>query len=184
MVKRIELDIGCGRGAFITRIARENPETSFIGIDINERNAQLAQQKAARERRTNVVIVHDEAEKFIQRSVRDELLSAIHIYFPTPYITEIRDHNILGHGVRHRLVSLNFLRLIHFKCRAGAVLRIVTDHRGYFHDITAALSRSPFVETRWYNPITSSTFNNLVGTGWEKKQRALGKDIYFLQAAA
>lgn len=131
-----------------------------------------------------MVIVHDEAEKFITKNVQDEFLSATHIYFPSPYISEIRNHNILGHGVQHRLVDLDFLRLVHRKSRIGARLRIVTDHRDYFHDITAALSQSPFIETRWQNPISSSTFDNLVGTGWEKKQRALGKDIYFLQATA
>lgn len=168
----------------MVRVAREHRHASFIGIDINERNAGIAQDRVAREGLTNAIVVHDEAFKFISKSVPFESISAAHIYFPTPYMRDIREKNILGSAIRRRLVDQSFLNMLHSKCRPGAVFRLVTDHRDYFHDVSVAISKTDFVEVHWTTPISSSTFQNLVGTGLEKKQRALGKDIYFLQAIA
>ncbi|TCS60077.1 tRNA G46 methylase TrmB [Primorskyibacter sedentarius] len=184
MLGNIELDIGCGRGTFIARIAREKPNTVFVGIDINEDNANASQERIARDCLSNAIIAHDEAENFITRNVQDDSLAAAHIYFPTPYVTGIKRTNILGSHLSGWLLTERFLLQLHTKCRAGAILRIVTDHRSYFKNIASSVASSSFVETPWVNPIRSSTFDNLVGTGLEKRQRSRGKYIYFLQAVA
>jgi len=180
----VEIDVGCGRGTFIARIAREKPAVSFIGIDINESNANQSQDRLSKEGLGNAIIVHDEVQKFLIRHVQHESLNAVHIYFPTPYMEAIRKANILGTGLNQRLIDQGFVNLLHTKCQPGGILRVVTGHRHYFQEIAVALTNSLFKETPWVNPIRSSSFSNLVGTGLEKKQRALGKDIYFLQAVA
>src|SRR5438874_145180 len=108
--RRIELDIGCGTGSFLRRVARENPSTEFVGIDIDEHACAKVQEHCQRTGIKNVLVCHSEALKFLREVVPESRVSAFHIYFPSPWVGEIREHNVLGADVIGRLVTAEFLR--------------------------------------------------------------------------
>jgi tRNA (guanine-N7-)-methyltransferase len=180
----IELDIGCGSGHFLKAAAQFHPERIFIGIDINEHQCQRSMGLLRHKNITNAYIVHTEALQYIRGEVPRNSISAAHIYFPTPYVNEIMESNILGANVTGRLVTLPFLTELHNALRPGADLRIVTDHLGYFEDILALIRVTQFTPTVWVPPVPTTSRPYLVASTWERQQRIAGKRIYFTQLVA
>jgi tRNA (guanine-N7-)-methyltransferase len=180
---RIELDIGCGRGSFLQRIAMENNGTEFIGIDIDEYACARAQNRCQAAGLTNVLICHSEALKFLREVVPESRISAFHIYFPSPWIGEIRDHNALGADVTGRLVTTDFLREVIRTASDGAVIRFVTDHHSYFTSVVRFLERQGFVAMPWIGPTKRREHGMLLATDWEAKirERFPGREILYYQ---
>ncbi len=75
--RKIELDIGSGRGTFLRRIAQENPDTEFIGIDIDEHACAEAQSRCRAAGLTNVLICHAEALNFLRHDVPESRIVSL-----------------------------------------------------------------------------------------------------------
>lgn len=181
--RRIELDIGCGRGSFLRSVALENPETEFIGIDIDEHACVAAQQRCRQAGLTNVLVCHSEALKFLRQDVPESRISAFHIYFPSPWVGEIQEHNALGADVAGRLVTTEFLKEVIRTATDGAIIRVVTDHHVYFRSVVRSLQRQGFVSMPWISPIKARQPDMLLATDWEAKVHARfpGREILYYQ---
>jgi tRNA (guanine-N7-)-methyltransferase len=131
----IEVDLGCGDGAFLVRIATDNPDKDFLGIERLPGRVRTACRKIERAGLTNVRILRSEISYTVERLLPPISIAAFHLMFPDPWPK--RRH------ARRRLVNERFLGSLHRVLRVNGTIHIATDEAEYFRQITRMVSRSP-----------------------------------------
>jgi tRNA (guanine-N7-)-methyltransferase len=147
----VEIDLGCGDGAFITALARQNPERNFLGIERLIGRVRSACRKAASENLTNLRVVRVEIAYAVRYLVPTESVAMFYLLFPDPW-PKTRHH-------RRRIVTAEFLESIRNALVPGGILQIATDEPDYFEQITrlcAAAAEFTAVHPRLAQP--ASTF--------------------------
>src|SRR5882672_1881675 len=139
---RIEVDIGCGDGELLVRLAARHPCTHFIGVELASGYAHRAASHAVSRGLRNVTVINGEAAAYIA-SLAEQSIGALHIYFPTPFPGSI--------GLSNRLFDERFAWCAYRVLQAGGILRLITDHGGYHRAVVRALylSRVPWRATDW-----------------------------------
>lgn len=78
------LEIGCGKGRFITEMAGQNPHACFIGLEKQESVLLLALEQAKAKGLQNIRFIHGDARHLPDLFAEDEL-SGLFINFPDPW---------------------------------------------------------------------------------------------------
>lgn len=130
--RRLIFEIGCNNAELLAAVAAEHPTTAFIGIDWKARAIYGAAHRLAAAGLRNVALLHARAQD-IRRLVGDGELDEIWIFHPEP-LDNPRE-------LPNRLIVEPFLLDVHHVLRAGGLLAIKTDHRGYFESIVELLGR-------------------------------------------
>jgi len=120
----LELEIGSGRGLFITQAAENTPDHDFLGIEISKKYASLCALRIANKQRSNAIMVCADAHLVLREIIPDNTLTAVHIYFPDPWWK--RRHR------KRRIVCEPVMRLVHHKLMDGGLLHFWTDVEEYF----------------------------------------------------
>ena len=162
----IELEIGMGKGTFLTDQAKARPETNFFGLEYARFFWRYASDRLRRNNCTNVRTARAEAAYFVKELVADQSIQVVHIYFPDPWPKK-RHH-------KRRLIQSPFLDQIHRILKPGGRLQIVTDHAEYFEQIQSAVRASKLTEA----PYAVAE----VGTNFERKYRREGRPFYAIAA--
>ncbi|HEY1684954.1 MAG TPA: tRNA (guanosine(46)-N7)-methyltransferase TrmB [Tepidisphaeraceae bacterium] len=170
----LELEIGMGKGTFITDQAKAHPEKNYLGIEWANWFWKYASDRLRRNECTNARTVCGEAAFFLTEFVPAESISVLHIYFPDPW-----------HKKRHhkrRLIQPKFLELVEKILRPGGQLRVVTDHEGYFlENIQPAITGS-HLKIVEYLPPGNASGGEWVGTNFERKYAREGRPFYAIAA--
>ncbi len=82
--REVRLDLGCGKGAFLARSAKANPEVLYIGMDIDSTCVARCAKKAILEELPNMVVARADAADLLDFFEPGEL-SLIHLNFNAPY---------------------------------------------------------------------------------------------------
>ena len=176
-----EIEVGCSYGKFLAEIAGEKPNTLFLGIDVNYLSCIKAKELVSQKSLLNVKIVNAEAHAYIRNHIPDDSISAVHIYFPTPYPDSLARQHPLARSVTHRLVNGGFALQLHRILKLGATLRIVTDHAKYYNSILSYCSGVGLEPVYWTSPLNHDGPRVLVNSGCEKKYRNERRSVYFSQ---
>ena len=169
----VEMEIGIGKGTFITEQARARPEVNFFGIEWARWFWRYASDRLRRHNCANARTVRAEALYFLSEFVRDESLSVIHVYFPDPWPKK-RHH-------KRRLVQEPFVRQAERVLARGGRLQIVTDHKDYFEQIEQVVGASRLTVVD-YNRPGSAGEGEFVGTNFERKYAREGRPFYAIAA--
>ena len=141
----LEIDVGCGKGRFLTARAQAHPNVNFLGIDRMVGRLRKMDKKIHRAGLTNVRLLHLEASYTVCHLLPLQTVSMFHIFFPDPW-PKRRHH-------RRRLFNPDFLSSLHKALLPHGQINLATDHLGYFAEIHALFSRDPrFEETPAYKP--------------------------------
>lgn len=172
----VELEIGTGKGTFLTEQARTRPDVNFVGIEWARWFWRYASDRLRRNHcDQNARTVRADAAFFFNEFVEQQSLSVVHIYFPDPWPK--KRHN------KRRLIQEPFIKLVHRSLTAGGRLQIVTDHHDYFEQIQAVVSASA-MKVIEYNRPGSAGDGEFVGTNFERKYRREGRPFYAIAAVA
>ena len=128
--QNISLEIGCGKGHWLSAYAAANPDELCVGIDLVSERVRDSQRRAKNKNASNAHFVKAEALEFLEAMPRDARIGKIFIFFPDPWPKE-RHH-------KRRLMQHEFLDYIRQFANAGAKLYFRTDYREYF-DWTAEI---------------------------------------------
>lgn len=128
--QNISLEIGCGKGHWLSAYAAANPDELCVGIDLISERVRDSQRRAKNKNASNAHFVKAEALEFLEAMPRDARLTKIFIFFPDPWPKE-RHH-------KRRLIQHEFLDYIRQFANAGTKLYFRTDYREYF-DWTAEI---------------------------------------------
>jgi tRNA (guanine-N7-)-methyltransferase len=170
----IELEIGMGKGTFLTEQARARPDVNFFGIEWASWYWRYASDRLRRHGCTNARTVRTEAMFFLREWVPDASLSVLHVYFPDPWPKK-RHH-------KRRLIQPPFLEQAIRTLIPGGRLSVVTDHQGYFEENIEPAMRGSKLTVVDYNRPGSAGEGEFVGTNFERKYRREGRPFYALAA--
>ena len=169
----VELEIGMGKGTFLTEQALARPQTNFLGIEWANWYWRYASDRLRRHECLNARTVRAEAMFFIREHVADASLAVVHVYFPDPWPKK-RHH-------KRRLIQEPFLQQVQRILVPGGRLQVVTDHADYFQQIEAVVTASP-LKIIEYNRPGSAGEGEFVGTNFERKYRREGRPFHAIAA--
>jgi tRNA (guanine-N7-)-methyltransferase len=169
----VEMEIGIGKGTFITEQARARPDVNFFGIEWARWFWRYASDRLRRHHCANARTVRAEALYFLTEFVRDESLAVLHVYFPDPWPKK-RHH-------KRRLIQDPFLRQAERVLTPDGRLQIVTDHKDYFEQIEQVVGASK-LRVVDYNRPGSAGEGEFVGTNFERKYAREGRPFYAVAA--
>ena len=171
----IELEIGMGKGTFLTEQAKARPEVNFFGIEWARWFWRYASDRMRRNGCNNARTVRAEASFFLTEFVPPGSLDVLHVYFPDPW-PKARHH-------KRRLVNPTFMELARRVLRAGGRIQIVTDHKGYWEEnIEPAVRAASGFTIVDYNRPGSAGAGEFVGTNFERKYAREGRPFYAIAA--
>jgi tRNA (guanine-N7-)-methyltransferase len=171
----VEIEIGMGKGTFITEQAGARPEVNFFGIEWARWFWRYASDRLRRNGCTNARTVRAEAGYFLSEFVAPGSVSVLHVYFPDPW-PKARHH-------KRRLIQPKFMPLIERVLATGGRLQIVTDHQGYWEEnIEPAVRSAAGLQVVDYNRPGSASEGEFVGTNFERKYRREGRPFYAIAA--
>ncbi len=170
----VELEIGMGKGTFLTEQAKARPEVNFFGIEWAKWFWRYASDRLRRNGCLNARTVRAEALFFLREHVADASLSVIHVYFPDPWPKK-RHH-------KRRLLQEPFMNEAMRILLPGGRLQIVTDHREYFEEQIEPAVRASALQIIDYSRPGSANEGEFVGTNFERKYRREGRPFYALAA--
>jgi len=136
VLDRLEVEIGCGKGEYISRRAATYPLRFYVGIDRRSDRFQLTERKLERQALSkNWLVIHEDACCFAKAKLPP--IQTLHIYHPDPWPKE-RHH-------KHRFFRSPDARLWAEAVVSGGEVRLSTDHRGYFEEILDILDTWEFL---------------------------------------
>jgi tRNA (guanine-N7-)-methyltransferase len=81
----LEIEVGCGKGLFLSAAATARPETNYLGIEILAKYARFSAARVARARLDNAIMVHGDAQRLLGERLSAGAAQAVHVYFPDPW---------------------------------------------------------------------------------------------------
>ncbi len=133
----VVLEIGSGMGDTTAEIARANPATDFIALEVHAPGVGSLLRKLAALEPKNVRVIRHDALEVLERMIADGSLAGIHLFFPDPWPKK-RHH-------KRRLVQPAFAALAARKLAPGGYLHAATDWPDYAAQMEAVLSAEPLL---------------------------------------
>lgn len=121
--RSMALEIGSGMGEATVSMAKSNPATGIIAVEVHDRGVAALAREVDRNQLDNVRIFEGDAVEALRVKVPDESVDEIRIWFPDPWPKK-RHH-------KRRLITGEFIALVSTKLVRGGRLHIATDHVGY-----------------------------------------------------
>ncbi len=122
----LEIEVGSGKGLFLSNAAANNPRHNFLGIEINHKCAEHAAGRIAKTEATNGLLISGNAEPLFEERVEAGSLEAVHVYFPDPWWKKKQRKR----RVLNERSIVNFSKAI----RIGGRLHVWTDVLDYFDE--------------------------------------------------
>ncbi|AJA48730.1 tRNA (guanine-N(7)-)-methyltransferase [Clostridium pasteurianum DSM 525 = ATCC 6013] len=169
----IYLELGCGRGEFITKNAIDNPDKNYIAIDLKDEVLVYVLRKIKEAELDNVRIIPLEIA-FITEIFDKNEISRIYINFCNPWPKD--RHN------KRRLTHTRFLEKYKQFIKPGTEIWFKTDNRELFDASLEYLNNFGFELLFYTYDLHRSGFEPNVMTEYEKKFTDLGMEIMFLKA--
>jgi tRNA (guanine-N7-)-methyltransferase len=120
----VVLDLGCGNGRFLIGSAVWRPTHDHLGLDILPLVIRYATRRGNQRGLSNIRFAVGNALSFVRDQVAPGSVAEIHCYHPQPYF----DPSQVG----RRLVSPEFLVLVHRALSSSGKFFMQTDNPGYW----------------------------------------------------
>ena len=120
----LEVEVGCGKGRFLTARAKANPDCDFLGIERMLERVRLFDGKCAREGIANAKVLRLEALYTFHYLLPAHHARRVYVFFPDPWPK--RKHH------SHRLFGPLFLNALWKRMEVGGRVEFATDHEEYF----------------------------------------------------
>lgn len=129
----LEIDLGCGDGAFLTAMAQRHPARNFLGIERLLGRVRTTCRRVEIAGLENVRVLRVDSTFAVRVLIPRAAVSAFHILFADPWPK--RRH------WRRRLIQPDFLDTLSGALAPGGELRVKTDDAPYFEHIRAVLGK-------------------------------------------
>jgi tRNA (guanine-N7-)-methyltransferase len=119
----VVVEVGSGMGETTARIARENPGTDYVAIEVHAPGVGSLLKQLADESIGNVRVIRHDAVEVLRDMVAPGSLSGLHVFFPDPWPKK-RHH-------KRRLIRADFAHLAAERLKPGGYMHVATDWEEY-----------------------------------------------------
>ncbi len=124
--RRVEMDMGCGKGRFTVELARRHPESLVLCNDLISERLRIVEKRAARAGLDNLLALRATSLALVSYQLPVHCLDRLHLLCPDPWPKR-------GHVAR-RLVCTDFLCRVVRVLKPGGIFHLSTDYEPYFED--------------------------------------------------
>lgn len=165
------LELGCGKGQFLLKMAMENPDKNFIGIEGQKSVVLRALDKASKTDVKNIRFVGEFIQD-IETYFEKEELSAIYLNFSDPWPKD-------RHSKR-RLTHTRFLNGYKNVLKKEATMEFKSDNDGLFDFTVAEFEANGLTFLELSRDLHNTQLKaREVTTEYEEKFKAMGKNINY-----
>ena len=169
----IHIEIGCGKGNFVTGMAKLYPDVNFIAIEKVEDVIVMAMEKARDAGLTNVLFMDMDAER-IEDFFEFGEIERIYLNFSDPWKKNKQ--------AKRRLTHKNFLDRYKKVLREGDYIWFKTDNKNLFEFSLNSLAQENYKLENITLDLHNSGFEGNVVTEYEQRFLDEGAPIYRLEA--
>ena len=169
----IHIEIGCGKGAFVTGMAKKYPDINFIAIEKVEDVIVMAMERAMRDELTNVRFMDMDAERIEDFFEKGEV-SRIYLNFSDPW----KKSKQAKRRLTHKIFLDKYKRVLN----EGDYIWFKTDNMKLFEFSLNSFAAENFKLEHITLDLHNSGFENNIVTEYEQKFIDLGQPIYRLEA--
>ncbi len=169
----IHIEIGCGKGAFVTGMAKLHPDINFIAVEREENVIVMAMEKAVGEGLTNIRFMDMDAcriDEFFQKGE----ICRIYLNFSDPWKKSKQ--------AKRRLSHKTFLDKYKKILNEGDYIWFKTDNIKLFEFSLNSFAAENFKLENISFDLHNSDFEGNVVTEYEQRFVDLGQPIYRLEA--
>lgn len=167
------IEIGCGKGGFITALAFQNPRINYVAIEKNTNVMVLAMEKAADRGVKNIKFLLGDATS-LEGLVRNGFCSRIYLNFSDPWPKKKQ--------AKRRLTAPFFLNLYDKIMLPDGEIHFKTDNKGLFEYSLESFSQNGFCLKDVCLDLHNLNSENNIMTEYERLFSAQGAPIYKLTA--
>lgn len=169
----IHIEVGSGKGAFITGMARQNPDVNYIGIDIQVSVLSYALDKVLESQVPNVRLLLVDGSSLTNYFEEGEI-ALLYLNFSDPWPKTKHE--------KRRLTYKTFLDTYKEILPEHGEIHFKTDNRGLFEYSLASMSQYGMTLKKVWLDLHASDYEGNVMTEYEAKFSAKGQVIYRLEA--
>jgi tRNA (guanine-N7-)-methyltransferase len=129
------LEIGFGMGDTTAYIAKQMPETDFLGVEVHTPGVGSLLKQAGEQGIANLRLIQHDAVEVLRDMIAPQSLAGVHIFFPDPW-----------HKARHnkrRLIQPPFVHGLCEKLAPGGYIHLATDWEDYAVQMLEVLGAEP-----------------------------------------
>ena len=124
----VVMEIGYGMGEATWQIAKSNPNTNYLGVEVHMPGVGKLMAKLNECELTNVKLIERDVLEVFHYMIADGALDGVHLYFPDPWPKK--------RHFKRRIVNQRFISEVAQKLKPGGYLHIATDWVPYAEWIT------------------------------------------------
>jgi tRNA (guanine-N7-)-methyltransferase len=129
----LEVEMGSGKGLFISQAAADRPEHDFLGVEIARKYAAHCAARIARAGLANAAMVSGDGLRLFREFLPTAGVAAVHVYFPDPWWK--KRHR------KRRVMNELFLADVERVLAPGGSLHFWTDVEEYFQSTLELMAR-------------------------------------------
>jgi len=167
------LEIGCGKGKFALRFAKEHPEINLIAVEKSGNVIVEACEKAKKAGLSNLRFIKCSAE-YLEKYFKEKSVERIFLNFSCPFPK--------ASYKTHRLTHERFLNIYKKLLAKGAEIHQKTDNMHFFEFSLESFSNNGFSFKNISLDLHNSDFEGNIETEYEQKFASQGFPIYRLEA--
>jgi len=130
----IVMDIGYGMGEATWQIAKANPSTNYLGVEVHMPGVGKLMARLDEYELTNVRLIERDVFEVFYYMVKNSSLDGVHLFFPDPWPKK--------RHFKRRIVNERFLSDVAAKLKPSGYLHIATDWVPYAEWIKEVFSQS------------------------------------------
>ena len=169
----IHIEVGSGKGAFITGMAQQNPNINYIGIDIQLSVLSYALDKVLTSGAENVKLLRVDGSS-LTNYFEDGEVDMMYLNFSDPWPKSRHE--------KRRLTYKTFLDTYKQILPENGEIHFKTDNRGLFEYSLASFSQYGMVLNKVWLDLHASDYEGNVMTEYERKFSEKGQVIYRVEA--
>lgn len=148
------IEIGFGMGDATYKIAMENPDKDYLGIEVYKPGIGKLLDHIEQNEITNLKVIEHDAVEVLKSMIPDESVEGFHIFFPDPW-PKTKHH-------KRRILKPDFVSLLKDKIKKGGYIYAVTDWENYAEQMLTVFEGqkglmnkySGFAEPQQWRPFT------------------------------
>lgn len=169
----VHIEVGSGKGAFITGMAAKNPHINYIGIDIQRSVLSYALDKVLESNLPNIKLLLVDGSS-LTNYFADGEVALMYLNFSDPWPKTRHE--------KRRLTYKTFLATYEQILPAGGEIHFKTDNRGLFEYSLASFSQYGMILKQVWLDLHASDYDGNVMTEYEQKFSRKGQVIYRVEA--